>query len=104
MFLRHVDLLGRLRPGAKLLHEVRKASAWYVKGLHGGSALRSRVWNLVRPEDVVSSVLEHIDQLTARSSTPVVTVPAATASAQALRAAPRVPPGVEPNGLLAGPP
>ena len=66
VFLRHVDLVTRLRPGAKLIHEVRKASAWYVKGLHGGSALRHRVWNLARPEDVVSSVLEHLDQLTAR--------------------------------------
>jgi tRNA-dihydrouridine synthase B len=102
VFLRHVELLAELRPGAKLLHEVRKAAAWYVKGLHGGSALRSRAWNLVRPEDVVSSVLEFIDQLIARSSTPVVTVPAAKASAQALRAAPRAPRSAEPNGLLAG--
>ncbi len=101
VFLRHVELLAELRPGAKLLHEVRKAAAWYVKGLHGGSALRSRAWNLVRPEDVVSSVLEFIDQRLARSSTPVVTVPARAASA---RAVPRVPPRVEPNGLLAGPP
>jgi nifR3 family TIM-barrel protein len=70
VFLRHVDLVTRLRPGAKLIHEVRKASAWYVKGLHGGSALRHRVWNLARPEDVVSSVLEHLDQLAVRSYAP----------------------------------
>jgi nifR3 family TIM-barrel protein len=69
VFLRHVELLGRLRPGAKLIHEVRKASAWYVKGLHGGSALRGRAWNLVRPEDVVSSVLEFLDQLALRAAT-----------------------------------
>ena len=68
VFLRHVGLVTQLRPGAKLIHEVRKASAWYVKGLYGGSALRNRVWNLARPEDVVSSVLEHLDQLAVRSA------------------------------------
>jgi tRNA-dihydrouridine synthase B len=68
IFLRHVELLEQERPGPKLIHEVRKASAWYVKGLHGGGALRHRVWNLARPEDVVTSVLEHIDQLAARSA------------------------------------
>jgi nifR3 family TIM-barrel protein len=67
VFLRHVQLLGQLRPGAKLLHEVRKASAWYVKGLYGGGALRNRVWNLARPDDVVSTVLEHLDQLARRA-------------------------------------
>jgi tRNA-dihydrouridine synthase B len=68
VFLRHVELVSQLRPGAKLIHEVRKASAWYVKGLYGGGALRHKVWNLSRPEDVVSSVLEHLDQLALRSA------------------------------------
>ena len=68
VFLRHVELVTKLRPGAKLIHEIRKASAWYVKGLHGGSALRHKVWNLSRPEDVVSTVLEHLDQLALRSA------------------------------------
>lgn len=77
VFLRHVELLGQLRPGAKLIHEFRKASAWYVKGLYGGSALRQRVWNLARPEDVVTSVLEHLDELDHRSaSNPMLTPPA----------------------------
>ncbi len=88
VFLRHVELIGQLRPGAKLIHEVRKASAWYVKGLHGGSSLRHKVWNLARPEDVVSAVLEHIDQLRSgpRAGSTHSTVPAA-ASAPERRAA-----------------
>jgi nifR3 family TIM-barrel protein len=65
VFLRHVELLGQLRPGAKLIHEVRKASAWYVKGLYGGGALRHRLWSLARPEDAVTAVLEHIAELDA---------------------------------------
>jgi tRNA-dihydrouridine synthase B len=44
VFRRHVELLHRLRGGPKLYHELRKAAAWYAKGLHGANALRQRLW------------------------------------------------------------
>ena len=65
VFLRHVQLLEQLRPGPKLIHEVRKASAWYVKGLHGANALRQRVWHEVLPEAATGAVLEHLERLAA---------------------------------------
>jgi len=34
-----------MRSGPKVLNEVRKACAWYAKGLHGCNALRLRVWD-----------------------------------------------------------
>jgi nifR3 family TIM-barrel protein len=44
VFRRHVGLIKELRPGPRVLHEVRKACAWYAKGLHGCNALRIKVW------------------------------------------------------------
>jgi nifR3 family TIM-barrel protein len=44
VFRRHVGLIRELRPGPRILHEVRKACAWYAKGLHGCNALRIKVW------------------------------------------------------------
>jgi len=60
IFLRHVELCRQLRPGPGLLHEVRKAAVWYVKGLYGVAALRQRVWSIGQPDDVVAAVLEHM--------------------------------------------
>jgi nifR3 family TIM-barrel protein len=44
VFRRHVELIERLKPGPRMLHEVRKACAWYARGLYGCNALRLRVW------------------------------------------------------------
>lgn len=44
VFRRHVQLIEELKRGPRTLHEVRKACAWYAKGLHGCNALRLRVW------------------------------------------------------------
>ncbi|HEY3802582.1 MAG TPA: tRNA dihydrouridine synthase DusB [Kofleriaceae bacterium] len=44
VYRRHVDLIEQLRPGKRTLHEVRKACAWYARGLYGCNALRLRVW------------------------------------------------------------
>jgi nifR3 family TIM-barrel protein len=44
VFRRHVGLIEELRPGPRALHEVRKACAWYARGLYGCNALRLRVW------------------------------------------------------------
>jgi nifR3 family TIM-barrel protein len=44
VYRRHVDLIEQLRGGPRTLHEVRKACAWYARGLYGCNALRLRVW------------------------------------------------------------
>ncbi len=44
VFRRHVDLIETLKNGPRTLHEVRKACAWYARGLYGCNALRLRVW------------------------------------------------------------
>jgi tRNA-dihydrouridine synthase len=44
VFRRHVDLIEKLKNGPRTLHEVRKACAWYARGLYGCNALRLRVW------------------------------------------------------------
>jgi tRNA-dihydrouridine synthase B len=44
VFRRHVDLIDTLKTGPRKLHEVRKACAWYARGLYGCNALRLRVW------------------------------------------------------------
>lgn len=43
-FRRHVGLIETLKRGPRTLHEVRKACAWYARGLYGCNALRLRVW------------------------------------------------------------
>src|SRR5579862_4086327 len=35
VFRRHVDLIEQLKSGPRTLHEVRKACAWYARGLYG---------------------------------------------------------------------
>lgn len=52
VFLRHLELIEELKAGPKLIHEVRKAAAWYAKGLRGCNKLRQRVWKLWDPQDV----------------------------------------------------
>jgi tRNA-dihydrouridine synthase B len=44
VFRRHVDLIEKLKKGPRTLHEVRKACAWYARGLYGCNQLRLRVW------------------------------------------------------------
>lgn len=45
VFRRHVALILELKHGPRVLHEVRKACAWYARGLHGGSRLRTALWS-----------------------------------------------------------
>ncbi len=44
VFRKHVALIERLKSGPRTLHEVRKACAWYARGLYGCNALRLAVW------------------------------------------------------------
>ena len=69
VFLRHVELIETLKKGDKrMLHEVRKACAWYAKGLYGCNALRLRVWetpDLAASRDLVD---DYFTQLIDRQS------------------------------------
>ena len=51
-FQRHLELIFELRAGPKMVHEVRKAVAWYAKGLRGCNELRKRVWTMTEPEHI----------------------------------------------------
>ncbi len=44
VFRRHVTLIAELKHGPRTLHEIRKACAWYARGLYGCNALRLAVW------------------------------------------------------------
>ncbi|MGN6109628.1 MAG: tRNA dihydrouridine synthase DusB [Kofleriaceae bacterium] len=66
VFRRHVDLIEQLKPGPRTLHEVRKACAWYARGLYGCNALRLKVWEA--PDLAVARALveEYFAQLIER--------------------------------------
>ncbi|ACY18480.1 tRNA dihydrouridine synthase DusB [Haliangium ochraceum] len=53
VFCEHVALLYALKGGPKLIHEVRKACAWYAKGLDGADGFRQHVWKLRSPDEVL---------------------------------------------------
>ncbi|MEZ4367639.1 MAG: tRNA dihydrouridine synthase DusB [Kofleriaceae bacterium] len=59
VFRRHVGLILELRPGPRALHEVRKACAWYARGLYGCNALRIKVWETPTIELAVAAVEEY---------------------------------------------
>jgi tRNA-dihydrouridine synthase B len=63
VFRRHVGLIRELRSGPRTLHEVRKACAWYAKGLYGCNALRIKVWETPTIELLVDVVEDFFAQL-----------------------------------------
>jgi tRNA-dihydrouridine synthase B len=68
VYRRHVDLIEELRPGKRSLHEVRKACAWYARGLYGCNALRLKVWETPDLASARSLVEEYFAQLIERES------------------------------------
>ncbi len=54
-FRRHVELIFALRNGPKVIHEIRKACAWYARGLRGVNELRQRVWKMTDPHAAVAA-------------------------------------------------
>src|SRR3569623_799536 len=66
VYRRHVDLIEQLRGGPRTLHEVRKACAWYARGLYGCNALRLRVWETPDLASARQLVEEYFTQLIAR--------------------------------------
>lgn len=66
VFRRHVGLIETLRGGPRTLHEVRKACAWYARGLYGCNALRLRVWEAPDLATARSLVEDYFAQLIER--------------------------------------
>lgn len=65
-FRRHIQLIEELKSGPKKIHEIRKACAWYARGLHGCNQLRQRIWAMPDADEVVCVVLEFFDGLMRR--------------------------------------
>ena len=66
VFRRHVELIERLKSGPRTLHEVRKACAWYARGLYGCNALRLRVWDAPDLASARALVEDYFTQLVER--------------------------------------
>jgi len=68
VFRRHVGLIETLKGGPRTLHEVRKACAWYARGLYGCNALRLRVWEVKDLAAARTLVEDYFTQLIERQS------------------------------------
>jgi nifR3 family TIM-barrel protein len=68
VFRRHLSLIEQLKRGPKLMHEVRKACAWYARGLYGCNALRLRVWEATDLASARAMVEDYFQQLIEREA------------------------------------
>ncbi len=66
VFKRHLGLIETQKNGPRLMHEVRKACAWYARGLYGCNALRLRVWEAPDLSTARALVEEYFEQLVDR--------------------------------------
>ncbi len=64
-FRRHIGLILELRGGPRTLHEIRKACAWYARGLYGCNALRIQVWAAKTAEEAIVHVEQYFTELLA---------------------------------------
>ena len=67
-FTRHVELVREYHPGRKLIHELRKACAWYAKGMHGGNAFRKLAWSVEEPSALIDEGLRFFRSLHERGT------------------------------------
>lgn len=67
VFERHVELIRRLKSGPKMIHEIRKACAWYAKGQHGCNQFRLRAWGIEDPDALVAVSLAYFRGLRERA-------------------------------------
>jgi tRNA-dihydrouridine synthase B len=70
VFRRHVGLIEELKKGPRTLHEVRKACAWYARGLYGCNALRLKVWEAPDLASARALVEDYFEALIARGVAP----------------------------------
>jgi nifR3 family TIM-barrel protein len=74
-FRRHVELIVAHTEAKRQATELRKACAWYAKGLAGANALRQRVWALTDAADVVAAGRAFFAEVCARPLTPALATP-----------------------------
>jgi tRNA-dihydrouridine synthase B len=65
VFLRHVDLMRGHTPGKRVIHELRKAVAWYTKGLPNSAALRDHHATRQVPDELVAATAQYFLDLQA---------------------------------------
>ncbi|MCS6912361.1 MAG: tRNA dihydrouridine synthase DusB [Myxococcales bacterium] len=63
VFVRHVQLICELTPERRVLHELRKAVAWYTKGLPRSADLRDRVAELQAPVAIMDETMQYFSAL-----------------------------------------
>jgi tRNA-dihydrouridine synthase B len=63
VFLRHVQLMREHTPEKRILHELRKAVAWYSKGLMRSADLRDRASSIGDPAILIECALEYFNSL-----------------------------------------
>jgi nifR3 family TIM-barrel protein len=76
VFERHIELIAAHTPERRLVHELRKAVAWYSKGLRDSAAVRERAFNLDDPLQVREIARGYFSSLTQekKSSAPATSV------------------------------
>jgi nifR3 family TIM-barrel protein len=68
IFCRHVDLIAQHTPQKRLVHELRKAVAWYTKGLRDSADVRERAFNVTDPLHVREIALSYFSSLMQENS------------------------------------
>jgi tRNA-dihydrouridine synthase B len=63
VFVRHIDLITGNTPPKKLVHELRKAVAWYTKGLRDSAHVRERAFNILDPVQVRDIAMGYFSSL-----------------------------------------
>jgi tRNA-dihydrouridine synthase len=70
MFCRHVDLIAAHTPQKRLVHELRKAVAWYTKGLRDSAHVRERAFNVMDPTQVREIAIAYFSSLDQEKNAP----------------------------------
>jgi len=65
VFLRHVELMRGHTPPKRIIHELRKAVAWYTKGLPNSASLRDHSASPPLPEELVAATAQYFLNLQA---------------------------------------
>jgi tRNA-dihydrouridine synthase len=90
VFLRHIDLMTAHTPQKRLVHELRKAVAWYTKGLRDSASVRERCFDIKDPSQVREIASGYFELLCAETERVPREAAESMLQQENLRAAPRV--------------
>ena len=74
IFRRHVAWIRELKSGPRLIHEIRKACAWYARGQKQCNELRQKIWTIQEPDAAVAAAEEYFAHLRKEQRDPSGTV------------------------------